>query len=104
MRHSGGFGGNKNHDPHLLYTLSAVQVLVQLNALDRIDIGRVASYVASMQNSDGSFRGDQWGEVDTRFSYIAVSCLSLLHRLELIDIPACINFVSANALVYLATH
>ncbi len=27
-RHSsGGFGGNVSHDPHLLYTLSAIQVL-----------------------------------------------------------------------------
>ncbi len=73
-------------------------MLVQLNALDRIDTARVAAFVASMQNTDGSFRGDQWGEVDTRFSYIAVSCLSLLHRLDLIDIPACINFVSTAAL------
>ena len=26
-----------NHDPHLLYTLSAVQVLVTYDALDRVD-------------------------------------------------------------------
>jgi hypothetical protein len=26
---SGGFGGNVSHDPHLLYTLSAIQVLAE---------------------------------------------------------------------------
>jgi geranylgeranyl transferase type-2 subunit beta len=29
--------------------------------------------------------GDQWGEEDTRFSYILVSCLSLLGRLDELD-------------------
>ena len=39
-----------------------------------------------MQNKeDGSFYGDYAGEVDTRFSYCAVSALSLLGRLDLID-------------------
>lgn len=31
-----------------------------------------------MQRADGSFQGDEWGEIDTRFSYCAVSCLALL--------------------------
>ena len=39
-----------------------------------------------MQNKeDGSFYGDYAGEVDTRFSYCAVSALSLLGKLDLID-------------------
>ncbi len=42
---SGGFGGNIGHDPHLLYTLSAVQVLAMLDALDRIDKEIVISYI-----------------------------------------------------------
>jgi geranylgeranyl transferase type-2 subunit beta len=32
----GGFGGNKDHDPHLLFTLSAIQVLVLLDAVDQL--------------------------------------------------------------------
>ncbi len=31
----GGFGGNVGHDPHLLYTLSAVQILALNGALER---------------------------------------------------------------------
>jgi len=32
---------------------------------------------------DGCFTGDEWGEVDTRFSYCALSTLALLGRLSL---------------------
>lgn len=42
-RQAGGFGGSINHDPHLIYTLSAVQILVTLDALDRLDTDRVVS-------------------------------------------------------------
>jgi geranylgeranyl transferase type-2 subunit beta len=34
---SGGFGGSERHDSHLLYTLSAVQILALCGALGRID-------------------------------------------------------------------
>ena len=75
---SGGFGGDVRQDPHLLFTLSAVQILAMLDALHRIDRDRIARYVASLQRKDGSFCGDAWGEVDTRFSYAAALCLSIL--------------------------
>lgn len=34
---NGGFGGSERHDPHLLYTLSAVQILALCGAMDRIN-------------------------------------------------------------------
>lgn len=34
----GGFGGNTGHDSHLLYTLSAIQILLLINRLDVLDI------------------------------------------------------------------
>lgn len=37
----GGFGGHKDHDPHLLYTLSAIQILLIQDAKDRIDVDKV---------------------------------------------------------------
>jgi len=77
----GGYGGNVEHDPHMLYTLSAVQILVLFDALEQLDEEKTVSYVAALQNADGSFRGDEWGEVDTRFTYCALCCLSLLDRL-----------------------
>lgn len=44
---TGGFGGNVNHDPHLLYTLSAVQILVIEDALDAIDVEKVVECMFS---------------------------------------------------------
>ncbi|XP_016651570.1 PREDICTED: geranylgeranyl transferase type-2 subunit beta-like [Prunus mume] len=34
-----------------------------------------------------------WGEIDTRFSYIAISCLSLLHRLDKINVEKAVNYI-----------
>ena len=89
----GGFGGNVAHDPHMLYTLSAVQILILFDALDRLDAARVLSYVASLQQADGSFFGDEWGEVDTRFSYCALCCASLLGRLDAVDVPKAVAYI-----------
>jgi geranylgeranyl transferase type-2 subunit beta len=74
----GGFGAAPRHDPHILYTLSAVQILTLYDALEEIDTGKCSEFVAKLQQPDGSFFGDKWGEVDTRFSFCAVACLSLL--------------------------
>ena len=51
------------------------------------------SYVKSLMNADGSFNGDYAGEVDTRFSYCAVSILSLLNRLDEIDREKARDFI-----------
>lgn len=79
----GGFGGNVGHDAHLLYTLSALQILAMADCLDdaRLDRDAVVAFVCSLQQNDGSFAGDEWGEVDTRFSYCALSALSILGAL-----------------------
>ncbi|XP_052732600.1 geranylgeranyl transferase type-2 subunit beta 1 isoform X3 [Vigna angularis] len=90
---SGGFGGNIGHDPHILYTLSALQVLALFDKMDVIDVDKVTNYIVSLQNEDGSFSGDMWGEVDTRFSYIAICCLSILHRLDKINVEKAVKYI-----------
>lgn len=99
---SGGVSPCENHDPHILYTLSAVQVIIQnpyeskqqeiemsifffnskilciYDCLNEIDCEAVAKYVSGLQQPDGSFFGDKWGEVDTRFSFCAVATLTLI--------------------------
>lgn len=77
---TGGFAPCDGHDPHILYTLSAIQILCIYDCLDEIDLEAVAKFVASLQQPDGSFFGDKWGEVDTRFSFCAVAILSLIVR------------------------
>lgn len=100
---NGGFGGDVHHDAHITHTLSAIQILITLDAIDSINVEKVVECkqkkhiiyiihlltffsfyldIKSLRNEDGSFKGDNWGEVDTRFCYIALSCLSLLKRLE----------------------
>jgi len=54
------------------------QILALYDAFDSISVDSVVHYVSSLQQSDGCFYGDKWGEVDTRFSFCAVACLSLL--------------------------
>ena len=91
---TGGFGGNccgsiddspVSHDAHLLYTLSALQILAMADCLDdtRLDREAIVRFVSGLQNEDGSFSGDRWGEIDTRFTYCAFSCLALLGRMPL---------------------
>ncbi|XP_058128462.1 geranylgeranyl transferase type-2 subunit beta [Anopheles ziemanni] len=90
---TGGIAACDGHDPHILYTLSAVQILIIYDSLDAIDIDQIAKYVASLQQLDGSFFGDKWGEVDTRFSFCAVAILSLIGRMDEIDLEKSVNFV-----------
>lgn len=57
------FGGSVGHDAHILYTLSALQILALVDRLELLgDTPEVvAQYVAKLQQPDGSFAGDQWG-------------------------------------------
>lgn len=92
---NGGFSGNVNHDPHLLYTLSAVQILTIFDELHLIDVEKVTSYISSLQLPDGSFVGDKWGEVDTRFSYCALNALAVMGKLHsgVIDVDKAVDFI-----------
>lgn len=53
--------------------------------------------IASLQQSDGTFAGDSWGEIDTRFLYSAFYALSLLNLMphQTPDEPPLINVVRA---------
>ncbi|KAI3928491.1 hypothetical protein MKW98_024092 [Papaver atlanticum] len=76
---SGGFAGNIGHDPHMLYTLSAVQVLSLLDKLDVLDIDKLSNCILLLGH--------------LRFSYIAISCLSLLHRLVKINVEKAVEYI-----------
>lgn len=56
---------------------------------------QVAGYVGGLQQEDGSFFGDEWGEVDTRFSYCALSSMAMLGQLDSgkIDVKKAAEFV-----------
>ncbi|KAF9324977.1 hypothetical protein BG006_011509 [Podila minutissima] len=82
QHHNGGVGGHIHHDPHLVPTLSAIQVLFTYDCLDAINVDKVVDHIVSLQNHNGLFSGDSSRQTDTRFTMRAVSCLSLLKRLD----------------------
>ncbi|KAJ4840944.1 hypothetical protein Tsubulata_023073 [Turnera subulata] len=43
--YTGGFAGNVGHDSHILYTLSAVQVLALLDKLNILDVDKVSNCI-----------------------------------------------------------
>jgi geranylgeranyl transferase type-2 subunit beta len=46
---------------------------------------------------DGSFAGDEWGEIDTRFSYCALSTLAIMGKLPLPPTAAAAADAAAEA-------
>lgn len=99
---NGGFGAAPGHDPHMLYTVSAVQILAMLDALPDLDQaiqggrGKVGEFIAALQDREsGAFAGDEWGETDTRFLYGALNALSLLGLTHFVDLERCTEHVLA---------
>ncbi|KAF9222135.1 rab geranylgeranyltransferase [Gyrodon lividus] len=90
---AGGFGAHPDHDAHILSTLSAIQILVTQDAIHRLDVDRVAKFILSLQRPSGVFAGDSFGEIDTRFLYIAVNALSLLGRLSELDVEKTVSYI-----------
>ncbi|WPH01570.1 Hypothetical protein R9X50_00441800 [Acrodontium crateriforme] len=84
LHENGGFGAAPGHDPHMLYTVSAVQILAMLNGFEELETKvpdgkmKIAKFISKLQQPDGTFAGDEWGETDTRFLYGAFNALSLL--------------------------
>ncbi|KAF8213591.1 terpenoid cyclases/protein prenyltransferase alpha-alpha toroid [Mycena galopus ATCC 62051] len=90
---AGAFGAHPGHDAHIHPTLSAIQILVMYDALDRLDAPRVTKFILSLQQPSGVFAGDSFGEIDTRFSYIAVNALSLLGCLDQLDRDKTVEYI-----------
>lgn len=54
--------------------------------------------LAGLQDpATGSFAGDEWGEIDTRFLYGALNALSLLNLTSLVDVPKAVSYVQSCA-------
>ena len=76
----GGYAGAIGQDSHITSTHYAMLVLIQLNRKDVFleHKDQIANYIKSLQNKDGSFKGDTYAETDSRFSYNAVSILKFI--------------------------
>ncbi|KAI4132703.1 MAG: hypothetical protein LQ347_002485 [Umbilicaria vellea] len=101
---NGGFGAAPGHDAHMLYTVSAIQILATVDAIGDLETRgkggkeKVAAFIAGLQDrATGSFAGDKWGETDSRFLYGALNALSLLHLTSLVDVAKAVAHVQACA-------
>ncbi|CCG83254.1 Type-2 proteins geranylgeranyltransferase subunit beta [Taphrina deformans PYCC 5710] len=93
-RHSsGGYGSAPGHDPHVVCTLHAIQILTLVEAIDEIDVAGTVAWIASLQVPSGAVRGDKWGEIDMRINYAATQALALVHRLDALDTHALQRYV-----------
>jgi geranylgeranyl transferase type-2 subunit beta len=93
---NGGYSAAPGHDPHLLATLSAVQILTILESITPEIVTGAAGFVQSLQQPDGSFQGDKWGEIDTRFSFCALACLALIKQLHVVDVDNAASFIVSS--------
>ena len=66
----GGFGGNVGHDPHILYTLSAVQVLALFDKLNVLDNDKVSNCILGYI---------QWCVLKFYSKYDATQCYCLFY-------------------------
>lgn len=91
---SGGFGAHPKHDPHLLYTLSALQILFLEDSLDALpNKAKTMEFITGLQGPDGEVAGDQYGEIDARFIYNAIQSLIILGELSKLNIPKAVEWL-----------
>ncbi|EDQ92153.1 uncharacterized protein MONBRDRAFT_14854, partial [Monosiga brevicollis MX1] len=90
---SGGFSCAPDNDPHLLYTLSAIQILCTYDAMEDRYAAGATRFVVALQKADGSFAGDRWDEIDTRFSLCALATLKLLGTMDQLNLEAAVDYV-----------
>eukprot|EP00830_Metopus_es_P008055 TRINITY_DN1776_c0_g2_i1.p1 TRINITY_DN1776_c0_g2~~TRINITY_DN1776_c0_g2_i1.p1 ORF type:complete len:274 (-),score=51.56 TRINITY_DN1776_c0_g2_i1:15-836(-) len=94
---SGGFGANLLQDPSMTSTHYVVLLFSLYKVIwnkETSEIEKIAQYVSHLQDKKtGSFKGDDWGEVDLRFMYCAVSSLKLLNQLSCFDVDKACEFI-----------
>ena len=61
--------------------------------LDLIDKEKVASFIKGLYQENGSFFNDQYGELDLRFNYCAVNSMTLLGKLDELEIDKIAEYI-----------
>lgn len=81
----GAFAAFPGHDAHVITTLSALQILLLYDRMDALSdekANRICEFVLGLQLPDGSFAGDEFGEIDTRFVFVSLYILTILGRTD----------------------
>lgn len=64
-----------------VFKQSLHQILCLYDSVDAIDVDKAVEYIKGLQQEDGSFAGDKWGEQD-RLGFIFLFVLEPLEFLE----------------------
>ncbi|KAK1937440.1 putative geranylgeranyl transferase type II beta subunit [Babesia divergens] len=89
----GGFGNAPGHASSITATHYAILSLCVLKRHDIIDKEQTAKFISDLQNDDGSFNCDYFGEADARHVYSSVICLSLLGALGRVNVNKTLRFL-----------
>ncbi|KAG1825244.1 rab geranylgeranyltransferase [Suillus variegatus] len=95
---AGAFSAHPDHDVHLLSTLSAIQILLMQNALNRVNVGRIVKFILSLQNFDGGFGHVAGAESHASQVFVCVAALAILDRLDEVDQPTLCWWLSERQL------
>ena len=73
-----GFGGSIDHDSCVTHTLYSLIILMLFDELHKVDLKKISEFVMSLyQESEGAFKGSQYGEIDARFCFSALYILKI---------------------------
>lgn len=61
---------------------------------------KIVNYIKNLQQPNGGFFGDKWGELDSRFSFCATACLSLLVNTFIIKFLSFSQFINKNPVLF----
>ncbi|KAG1874409.1 rab geranylgeranyltransferase [Suillus subluteus] len=87
---AGAFGAHPDHDAHLLSTLSAIQILLMQNALNRVDVDRVVKCAFNLLEF---LRATPLAKLIHAFCIVQVNALSLLGKLDELDIEKTVAYI-----------
>lgn len=76
LKMDGGFGPTKEYTSNLVSTFHALQIFFIMNV--PFYSCKTVEFICSLQNSEGAFMNDRFGELDTRIDCCAILSLHLL--------------------------
>ena len=80
LNEDGGFGGNVGLESNVLSTFHAIQLPHIYNVAYHNQ--KRTTFIISMQDSEGGFMNDKYGEKDTRFDCCAILSIRLLEIIK----------------------
>lgn len=81
-------------------TYCAISVAAALNLLTDDLLANVVEYIASCQTYEGGLGGEPFNEAHGGYTFCGVAALSILNRLDAIDVHACLRWTVDRQMAY----